>query len=210
MKSPALAGRPGSSNIIRTAPFTPRPEARQGFSLTNAKLLHNGLIIRCAMLFGKDGRHWVNFPAKEWVKPDGTRGFYPLLEFASREVRERFQSQVFAARRKGASGNGPMNALQIALGLGLPVFPCLPCKRPATPHGFKDATSDPDCICRFDWHDRLIGVPTGQVSGLAVLDVDKKMAAANGTMQTNIDCPQPASIARAREGFISCSARTQR
>jgi hypothetical protein len=47
-------------------------------------------------------------------------------------------------------------------------------KRPATPHGFKDATADPDKI-RALWAQYpgvLVGVPTGAVSGFDVLDLD--------------------------------------
>jgi hypothetical protein len=54
----------------------------------------SGLIVRGAMLFEKDGKRWVNFPSKEWTKQDGTKGYFPLLEFASREIGDRFQKQV--------------------------------------------------------------------------------------------------------------------
>jgi hypothetical protein len=77
------------------------------FSITNAKLIQknslvgsfdlempSGLIIRGAMLFEKNGSRWVNFPSKEWTKQDGTKGYYPLLEFASREINDRFQKLV--------------------------------------------------------------------------------------------------------------------
>ena len=55
-----------------------------------------------------------------------------------------------------------------------PVFALRADKRPATPHGFKDATDDPALIReQFSQPDAaLIGVPTGHVSGLFVLDVD--------------------------------------
>jgi hypothetical protein len=65
---------------------------------------------------------------------------------------------------------------------GLPVFPCVNSpneerhKRPLTAHGFKDATTDEKKIRRW-WSispDALIGMPTGKVSGIAVLDLDKK------------------------------------
>jgi hypothetical protein len=60
---------------------------------------------------------------------------------------------------------------------GLPVFPCsISTKRPATPHGFKDASNDPDEI-RHLWRDHpggLIGVPTGAITGFDVLDLDRK------------------------------------
>jgi hypothetical protein len=57
---------------------------------------------------------------------------------------------------------------------GLPVFPCGPDKRPLTTHGFKDAATDPEQI-RAWWTatpSALIGLPTGEPSGLVVLDVD--------------------------------------
>lgn len=61
-----------------------------------------------------------------------------------------------------------------AISLGLPVFPCAPDKRPACPHGFKDAVVEPGAITAL-WHRHpgpLIGVPTGPRSNLAVLDID--------------------------------------
>lgn len=56
----------------------------------------------------------------------------------------------------------------------LPVFPCGRDKRPLTPHGFKDATRDPAEAARL-WMASpaaMIGVPTGQASGLYVVDLD--------------------------------------
>jgi hypothetical protein len=58
---------------------------------------------------------------------------------------------------------------------GLPVFPCRARdKKPATRNGLKDATTD---LRRIEaawrrWPDLNIGVPTGAVSGVVVLDVD--------------------------------------
>ncbi|GAA1519114.1 bifunctional DNA primase/polymerase [Nocardioides humi] len=58
---------------------------------------------------------------------------------------------------------------------GVPIFPCVPAgKRPMTEHGFKDATTDLDQVAAW-WRDypiANIGVPTGSVSGLVVIDVD--------------------------------------
>lgn len=57
---------------------------------------------------------------------------------------------------------------------GIPVFPCDTRKRPLTPRGHHDATTDLDAIRRWwtRWPDALVGIPTGPASGLWVLDVD--------------------------------------
>jgi len=59
---------------------------------------------------------------------------------------------------------------------GIPVFPCATSKVPTTPHGFKDAASDPRQIRKLweQYPGELIGVPTGRISGIDVLDIDAK------------------------------------
>lgn len=57
---------------------------------------------------------------------------------------------------------------------GWPVFPCRLTKEPLTPNGFLDASTDPEQITKW-WTEHptaSIGVPTGQISGFDVLDVD--------------------------------------
>jgi hypothetical protein len=57
----------------------------------------------------------------------------------------------------------------------IPVFPCVPgAKQPLTRKGFYDATTDWTQIDRWWTHtpEANIGIPTGAISGLAVLDVD--------------------------------------
>lgn len=54
----------------------------------------------------------------------------------------------------------------------LPVFPCGTDKRPLTPHGFHDASYDPDTINKWwtRWPNALIGVPAGEK--FVVVDCD--------------------------------------
>jgi len=51
-----------------------------------------------------------------------------------------------------------------------------PAKHPRTPHGYLDATTDPDTITGWwtNWPDANIGVATGAVSGIVVVDTDLK------------------------------------
>lgn len=65
-------------------------------------------------------------------------------------------------------------AIAYALLYGWHVFPCHRDKTPRTPHGFKDATRDPAIITAWweRWPDASIGIATGKVSGIFVLDVD--------------------------------------
>lgn len=72
-------------------------------------------------------------------------------------------------------------ALALSAG-GVPVFPCHPltsgdkAKQPLTSHGFKDASSDPATIRAWAarWPDALVGLPTGPLTGLLVVDLDVK------------------------------------
>jgi hypothetical protein len=61
---------------------------------------------------------------------------------------------------------------------GIPIFPCGEDKRPLTPHGFKDATADPDIIHAWwtQWPEALIGVPTGDKYVVVDLDLQHEDA----------------------------------
>jgi hypothetical protein len=69
-------------------------------------------------------------------------------------------------------------------GRGLPVFPCNG-KRPYTEHGFHDASTDPEAVLTWwqRWPAASIGIPTGEASGIDVLDVDVQHGGA-GTLKT--------------------------
>lgn len=58
---------------------------------------------------------------------------------------------------------------------GIPVFPCAADKKPAIEHGFKSAVRDAAAARKLFLYTRtaaLIGMPTGAVSGISVIDVD--------------------------------------
>lgn len=58
---------------------------------------------------------------------------------------------------------------------GVPVFPCVPGeKRPLVRRGFHDATTDRDQVDAWwaRWPHANIGIPTGAMSGVEVVDVD--------------------------------------
>jgi Protein of unknown function (DUF3631)/Bifunctional DNA primase/polymerase, N-terminal/Primase C terminal 2 (PriCT-2) len=58
---------------------------------------------------------------------------------------------------------------------GFAIFACQPRgKKPMTPNGFYDATSDEAQICKWwaKWPDANIGLPTGAVNGILIVDVD--------------------------------------
>jgi Bifunctional DNA primase/polymerase, N-terminal len=66
-------------------------------------------------------------------------------------------------------------ALAYATRFNFAVFPCRPREKfPLTQHGFKDATKDPAQICtwRKSWADPNIGIATGAISEIVVLDID--------------------------------------
>lgn len=81
-------------------------------------------------------------------------------------------ASVLVAMNGSRSLSASARALAAA---GVPVFPCVPLgKRPATEHGFHDATSNADQVEAWwrQWPAANIGVPTGAASGVVVVDVD--------------------------------------
>src|SRR3954452_19812436 len=87
---------------------------------------------------------------------------------------------------------------------GLRVFFCLEDKRPACPHGYKDAACDPAAL--HDLHRRypgpLIGAATGEVSGVDALDLDKKHVDATEWWSANRHRIPRTRVHRTRSGGL--------
>jgi hypothetical protein len=99
-------------------------------------------------------------------------------------------------------------ALNAAYALGRQGYACFPCgpdKRPATPHGFKDAATDGDAIADL-WRRFpavLVGVATGEMSGIAVLDIDAvKHPEAQAWFEHHRERLEPARMHRTRSGGL--------
>lgn len=75
---------------------------------------------------------------------------------------------------------------------GWAVFPCTG-KRPRTEHGVKDATTDADQIRTWwtTWPNANIGLATGQVSGLYVVDIDDLDALSSLTLAPTLVASTP-------------------
>jgi Bifunctional DNA primase/polymerase, N-terminal/Primase C terminal 1 (PriCT-1) len=99
---------------------------------------------------------------------------------------------------------GAIVAARTLAGQGYAVFPCLPSKRPATPHGFKEAVRDPGAVEEL-WARHpgvLVGVATGMMSGVSVLDIDKKHNPARAWWGEHRDRLLPARVHRTRSGGL--------
>jgi hypothetical protein len=79
------------------------------------------------------------------------------------------------------------DALEGALAVGLPVFPCDAQKRPTCDRGFHDAVRSPLEVRKL-WDQSpgvLVGVPTGGLTNLSVIDIDSKHPEARTWFQEN-------------------------
>jgi hypothetical protein len=105
-------------------------------------------------------------------------------------------------------------ALETALALaadGRKCFPCARNKRPATPRGFHDAVSDPVGLHAL-WRQYpapLVGVATGAISGIDVLDFDRKHPEAAAWWSRNRDNLPQTRAHRTRSGGLHLFFRHQ-
>jgi putative DNA primase/helicase len=88
------------------------------------------------------------------------------------------------------------SALDIVNQFGFPVFPCKQDKKPLTHHGFKDATTDVYKIEEY-WNkhpNALIGVPTGAITGLFVIDIDNGNGKTGETTFNDLGYDDPSTV----------------
>lgn len=57
----------------------------------------SGFIFRSVMLHERDNKRWIQIASKEYKKENGTRGFVPVVEFASQEKWRQFNAAALAA-----------------------------------------------------------------------------------------------------------------
>lgn len=71
-----------------------RKNSLQGFL---SLILPSGLVIHNCSLHQRDGARWIGLPARQYVKDDGAKSYAPLIEFTSKDARQRFQAAALEA-----------------------------------------------------------------------------------------------------------------
>ena len=75
--------------MIECTKFTPHANGfLQGFA--DFYIEKWGVEINGCSLFMKEGRRWVNFPAKEYENKEGEKKFMPLIRFREKEHNTKF------------------------------------------------------------------------------------------------------------------------
>jgi hypothetical protein len=89
-------------------------------------------------------------------------------------------------------------------GMGYAVFPCRQDKRPVTPNGFKAAVMEREAVESLwaRYPGELVGVATGEASGVAVVDIDAKHHTARQWWAENRARLLPARVHRTRSGGL--------
>jgi hypothetical protein len=122
----------------------------------------------------------VLFSASPLYGNTSTKGYagVPLSTPPAEDASDEFEEVIIGAAAAFTAAS-PLSQLECALSyaaLELPVFPTKPNKSPYTSRGFKEATTD-EATIRQRWKehpDAGIGIPTGNASGLLVLDRDDR------------------------------------
>ena len=66
-----------------------------------------GIEIKECSVHEKNGHRWVNPPSKQYEKPDGTKGYSPLIRFSDDKRYQAFQKEALLAVEKHLQGQSP-------------------------------------------------------------------------------------------------------
>jgi hypothetical protein len=84
-----LADAIGEISVVDWKPY--EKGALKGFL---AVRIGKALRLNDLKLFEKGGKKWVGWPAKEYAKRDGSKGYAPYVEFDNRENERAFQDAI--------------------------------------------------------------------------------------------------------------------
>jgi hypothetical protein len=68
-------------------------------TLPSRLLLHN-----CS-LHQENGARWIGLPSRQYTKGDGSTSFMPLIDFTTKEARQRFQTAALEAVDRHMGGS---------------------------------------------------------------------------------------------------------
>ena len=66
----------------------------------------SGLVLHGCTFHEKAESRWVGMPAQKFTKDDGSTSYTPVIEFASKDARDRFQDAAVRAVEKFLAGGG--------------------------------------------------------------------------------------------------------
>ena len=60
-------------------------------------ILPSGLVLHKCTYFVRGKKRWVGLPAQQYTQPDGSAGYFQLVEFIDRATADKFQSAILPA-----------------------------------------------------------------------------------------------------------------
>ena len=101
MQRPAQQGAPGEFIATDWRPFA--KNTLRGFLTLETP---SGMILHGCSVHEKGTSRWIGLPAQKFTKDDGTTSYTPVVEFASREARDRFNGAAVRAVDRLISAEG--------------------------------------------------------------------------------------------------------
>jgi hypothetical protein len=60
-------------------------------------ILPSGLILNNCQLLETNGKRWIGLPSQRFQLKDGSIGYVPIVEYATRRARKQFQAEALSA-----------------------------------------------------------------------------------------------------------------